>query len=363
MEKIRVGIVGLGIGRAHLKGYLEHPAAEVVAVCDSDRQRLEAVGEEYRVRRRYASAEEMFAQAPLDAVSIAVPNHLHLPLALAAFKARLHVLCEKPPALDARGAAAMERAARAAGRQLMINFSQRFTPQSQALKRQVDAGALGQVYFGRTAWHRRRNLPRFGGWFGRRAEAGGGPLIDIGIHRLDLALWLMGHPEPCTVSGTCHDLVGRELARRERRDFDVEDLACALVRFHDGATLILEASWAAHVGEEQQMSTTLCGTRGGLLQRNVGGGYGGYEAFIYSEENGSLVTRRLDRSLAPATSSYAEFIDSIREGRPPAADGAQGVAVMRILDAVYQSAATGREVVLAAEPATPAVAGGERSGA
>jgi len=208
-KTIRVGVVGLGMGRAHIEGYRRHPGCEVVAIADVDAKRLAECGDKYGIAQRYADAAAMFREAELDAVSIAVPNKFHCPLTLAALRRGLHVLCEKPMAMTVAEAESMKRAADKAKRNLMLNFSFRFTNASFALKQQVAAGVIGDVYFGRTVWHRRRGLPGFGGWFGNKEMSGGGPLIDLGVHRIDLALWLMGHPEPVAVSGSAYNVIAR----------------------------------------------------------------------------------------------------------------------------------------------------------
>ncbi len=342
-KKLRLAVIGLGMGAGHVRGYQEDGRAEVVALCDLDRKRLERVGKERGVSQLFSDADGMFRSVGLDAVSVAVPNKFHAPLTIAALRRGLHVLCEKPMAMNASQAHRMIDAARQARRNLMINFSYRFSDMSAALKQQVDAGVVGDIYFGRTVWHRRRGIPGLGGWFTNKDLAGGGPLIDLGVHRLDLALWLMGYPEPVSVSGSTHNVIAKEVARRQHKSFTVEDLACGIVKFANGAVLIVEASWAANINEPEQMVTTLCGTRGGLVQRNVGGWYD-FTAEIYTEEGGNLFTKKLDQSLAPSPSSYSEFISSIVEKRQPSASGEHGLKVMRILDGIYKSAATGREV-------------------
>ncbi|HUT24275.1 MAG TPA: Gfo/Idh/MocA family oxidoreductase, partial [Sumerlaeia bacterium] len=268
MKTIRIGVIGLGIGRHHAASYRQHPCAEIVAVADTDKKRLEEVGESLGVAKRYVSGEEMLKAEDLDVVTVATPNKFHAPLTVAALKAGCHVLCEKPMAMTAAEARRMLQASRKARRRLMINFSYRFTEQSWALKKQVDTGILGDVYFARTVWHRRRGMPGFGGWFGQKALSGGGPLIDLGVHRLDLALWLMGYPKPVWVMGSAYDPIASAAAKRARKKFDVEDLAVGMVKFDNGATLEVEASWAANIAERELMETRLLGTRGGLVQRN-----------------------------------------------------------------------------------------------
>lgn len=342
-RKLRLGVVGLGMGRHHAEAYLADGRVDLGALCDIDERRLKSAGEKYGVAALFTDANEMFRQADLTAVSIATPNKFHAPLTMAALRHGLHVLCEKPMAMTVREAYRMWEAAKKARRNLMINFSFRFSDMSYALKQQVDAGLVGDIYFGRTVWHRRRGIPGFGGWFTNKELAGGGPLIDLGVHRLDLALWLMGYPEPISVTGATHNGIAGTLARKSRRAFTVEDLGCGLIKFTNDATLILEASWAANIGEPERMVTWLSGTKGGIVQRNVGGGYE-FAAEIYTEEGGNLYTKRLDQSTVQTPSAYSEFISSILERRRPLATGEEGLKVMKILEGIYRSAETGREV-------------------
>lgn len=346
MDTIKVGVIGLGMGRHHIAGYQSHPAARVVAIADVDEARLAEIGDRFNVPGRYTTAEEMFTHEELDVVSVATPNKFHMPLAVSAFEAGCHVLCEKPMSLNPAEARQMLAAAEKAGKRLMINFSYRFTEQSMALKQQVEAGILGEVYFARTIWHRRRGLPGFGGWFGQKALSGGGPLIDLGVHRLDLALWLMGYPRPVWVLGSAYNHLASELARQENAQFDVEDMAVALVKFENGASLVLEASWAANIQERELMETRLYGTKAGLVQRNIEESYK-FEAEIYLEKDGAHFDMKLHTPYPPVMHSTYHFIDSIISGAPHIATGGEGLLVMEILDAIYQSAAQGGPVHIA----------------
>jgi predicted dehydrogenase len=348
MDKIRVGVIGLGIGRHHIRGYRSHPNAEVTAIADLDVTRLAEIGDQYGIDKRYPSGEEMIAKEELDVVSIATPNKFHKPLTIAALEAGCHVLCEKPMAMNAGEAREMLAAARRAGKRLMIDFSYRFSEQSQALKAQVDAGVLGEVYFARTLWHRRRGLPRFGGWFGQKAISGGGPLIDLGVHRLDLALWLMGYPKPVWVMGRTYNPIASALAAEQGVDYDVEDLAVAMISFDNGATLEIEASWAAHIQEREWMETRLFGTKGGLVQRNLNETYE-FEAEIYLEQEGAHFDMKLHVPARPAPHQNAmyHFCDSLVNDTPHIATGEEGLLVMEILDAIYKSAESGQPVRIA----------------
>lgn len=345
---VNVAVIGLGMGRGHLRDYAANPKARPVALCDVNAERVEAAAKEHNVPadRCYTDYRKLLGDAKkleLEAVSVALPNSLHAPVTVAGLRAGMHVLCEKPMAMTASQAKQMLAAAKAAKRKLMINFSFRFNPCSMSLKRFVDAGHIGNVYYGRTVWHRRRGLPGFGGWFGTKALSGGGPIIDLGVHRLDLAMWLMGNPRPVTVSASTFNVIGARLAVEQKKTFDVEDLGAALIRFDNGATVVLEASWAGFTEKRENMVTELWGTTGGVIQRNVGEGYE-FEALALSEEAGSLWKRQLQQPVDACPSSYTEFIAAILEDRDPIATGQHGLDVQQILDAVYKSAATGKEI-------------------
>jgi predicted dehydrogenase len=346
MKKLRIGVIGLGMGRHHIAGYQTHPNADVVAVADVDRARLAEIGDKFGIARRYLSGEQMLHEEKLDVVSVGTPNKFHKPLTLAALEAGCHVLCEKPMAMNADEARQMLAAAQQAGKRIMINFSYRFTEQSMALKRQVDAGVLGEVYYARTVWHRRRGLPGFGGWFSQKALAGGGSLIDLGVHRLDLALWLMGYPKPVWVMGSTYNPIGSALAEEQGVPFDVEDLAAGFIKFDNGATLEVEASWAANIAEKELMETRLFGAQGGLVQRNVEETYK-FEAEIYLERNGAQFDMKLHPPTPPVPTPMYHFVDSIVNDTPHIATGEEGLLVMEILDALYRSAAEGQPVKIA----------------
>jgi predicted dehydrogenase len=343
MNRLRVGVIGLGIGRSHLRGYREHPAAEIIAAADLDPLRREEARTQYGVPLLFATADEMLASADLDVVSICVPNVLHRPITLAAFEAGCHVLCEKPMAMNAAEGEEMIAAAERYGRRLMINFSFRFNAQAVALKKRVEAGLLGQVYFGRSIWHRRRGVPGFGGWFGQKQLSGGGPLIDLGVHRLDLALWLMGYPEPEWVLANTWNELTRPVAEREGKPFDVEDFATAMIRFRDGSMLELEASWAANVKENELMETRLFGTHGGLIHRNRNEGYE-FEAEMFFEREGSQFDMQLHEPAPKPKSSMWHFIEAISSDLPHPVPGEEGLTVQRLLDAIYLGSDRGEPI-------------------
>ncbi|MBM3187360.1 MAG: Gfo/Idh/MocA family oxidoreductase [Chloroflexi bacterium] len=342
---VQVGIVGLGMGRHHARAYAATAKAAIVALCDLRPDLLAEYHALYPQTTTYSRYEEMFARPGLDAVSVALPNHLHAQVTIAALRAGLHVLCEKPMAMNAREAEEMLRVSRETGKKLMIHFNYRFSAPSQFLKAYVDEGRLGQIYYARTRWLRARGIPKMGSWFGIKRLSGGGPLIDLGVHRLDLALWLMGYPRAVSVSASACDLLGARLAKESGAEYDVEDLATALIRLENGATLNLEVSWAGGTEKREDMLTAIYGTEGAAIQRNTGEGYD-FEALALADVAGHLtqISPRLYPRQAP--SAIEHFCDCILNDRAPEASAENGVEMMRILDAIYTSAAQGREVRL-----------------
>jgi predicted dehydrogenase len=343
-KTLNIGVIGLGMGRHHVKHFQSHPYANVVAVADSNPTLLKERVQELQISKTYLDYQEMLVREDLDIVSIATPNNLHLPMTLAAFEAGCHVLCEKPMAVNTSQAQQMLDASKKAGKRLMINFSFRFKPQSFALKQQVDDGVFGDIYYARTLWLRRRGMPKFGGWFGQKALSGGGPLIDLGVHRLDLALWLMGYPKPVYVTGNCVHGIATELAKKEGKAFDVEDFAAGYIQFENGATLCVEASWASHIKEKELMETRIFGTKGGAHHYNLNEGYD-FAVETYVEQNGYYYDMHLhDIPVRGVYDARYHFVEAILNDTPHIATGEEGLIVMEILDALYKSAEIGKPV-------------------
>lgn len=338
-SNVRLGIVGLGMGTLHLRSIKNHCRnGEVVALCDADEAKLRARQLEYDVPEVYTDLDRMLSQASLDGVILVVPNDLHAPMTLRCLQAGLHVLCEKPMALNAREAATMRDAAKKARRHLLINFNQRFGPEAWALKRAITEGSLGDIYAAKCGWVRRRGIPGLGGWFTTRKRSGGGALVDIGVHALDLTLWFMGHPKCTEAVASTYAVFGSQLAKTTGKNFDVDDLAMGLVKFDNGATLFLEASWASHIRFEAFYSELL-GTEGGALRR-----WDREKNFtsIFRDENGSQVDKQIVQSTEPVPNSMQHFIDVLRDGVQPIPTAEDGVRVMAVLDALNASAGKAR---------------------
>ena len=343
---VRTGVVGLGKGYGHAAAYHDDRRTCLAALCDIDAARLAATAARLESRHTFADPHELFRSGKVDVVSIATPNATHYELTLAALEAGLHVLCEKPLALDAGQAREMAAAAAAAGRVLMVNYNYRFVPASQALK--AAAGTLGEVYFARSVWHRSRGIPGphrgRKNWYVERDMAGGGSLIDLGVHRLDLALWLMDFPAVAAVTGATYAALGRAYAARTASSFDVEDFAVGFVRFVNGASLVLEASWALNQPYAELMETWVYGTAGGMVQRNTAVS-NQFEAELYREDAaGAFHATRLRPGPDQQRTVQEEFIDSVIAGRSPSAPAEHAVIAMQVIDALYESAAGGHEV-------------------
>lgn len=356
-EKIRVGIIGLGFGgETALKGFKLLPNVEVVALAGLEEDRLAYLGDTYGITNRYRDYQDLLANVQLDAVSIGVPNALHAPIALAAFEHELHVLCEKPLASNSEEAAAMVEAATKANRVLQVVFNHRERNDVQALKRYIDEGKLGRIYYAKAYWMRRRGIPGSGSWFVSKKMAGGGPLIDLGVHVLDMALYLMDEPSVLTVSASTYNELGSrgigfDLKARKSgagHEYEVEDLATAFLRLSNGGTLLLETSWATHSSAQDDYGIVLYGTEGGADIRVQN----------YNTEN--TLTIYTDTAGVPSETRphvhggqfhnavVKEFVDRIAAGDWSAHNGSDGLRRARIIDACYSSASQGREILIEA---------------
>ena len=339
-DKVRVGVIGLGVGQHHIWGYQKCAQAEVVAVCDVDSNRAQQVAKKENISRWFTDYRKLVKLPELDAVSICTPNYLHRPVAEAAFAAGKHVLCEKPLSISAKEGAKIVAAAKKAKKKLMMAYVNRFRGESQVLKRFIDTGELGQIYYGKCGWLRRRGIPGMGGWFTTKSKSGGGPLIDLGVHVLDLTLWLMGFPEVESVTGSVYTHFGDKNIgywwRSGNAPFDVEDLASAFIKLKNGATLTLDASWASNIEKSDEFYSRLMGTKGGAQLDPL---------VIYKDALGTQVD--LKPAYAKVDTFAAEtayFVNCILKNKEPMATGEQGLEIMKILDAIYLSAKTGKQI-------------------
>ena len=354
MKTYNVGIIGCGgIQRwAHSHFYKQDKRVNVIALCDIIPERVE----QYRAdvhpdAATYTDYRELLKRDDIDCVDICTPNYLHSEIAVAAFEAGKNVFCEKPDAVSPEKAIAMKEASEKAGKLLMVMRNNRFADASAYLKKFIDSGKMGDIYAGRCAWQRRRGIPGKGGWFTTKAKSGGGPLIDLGVHMIDLAVWLMGNPTPVAVSGNTFN----KFANTDSSDsdnskfgdaaangiFDVEDLAMGMIRFDNGAVLQIEFSWASNVSSEQRF-VELRGTKAGATWLN------GCRLDIFGEEDGQLTNLSLAGNLKDDghVRNLRNFYDVLDGKCEPCYKPQQGVDMIKILTAVYESARTGHEIAL-----------------
>lgn len=347
-KAIRVGVIGVGIGRVHLDGYKKlGDQVEIFGVCDLNEERAQKTARDFGAKHVFTDYHELLAQEELDAVSVCTPNAFHAEVALAAIEANKHVLCEKPMADTLASAEKIVVATRKSDKIFMMGMNNRFRGDTQVLKTLIERGELGDIYYAKCGWVRRNGIPGLGGWFTTKALSGGGPLIDIGVHVLDLTTYLMGNPVPVSASGSTYAKFGPRGKGSggygftpdpaKVKNYDVEDLAAGLVKFDNGATLFLEASWASYIPDDKFYST-LHGTEGGADLEPLR---------IYTDMAGSPVDIVPHApKIGGHEAEVKHFIECIQQGKPPIATAEQGLHILQILDAIYRSADTGHEIVI-----------------
>ena len=312
-----------------------------MACCDIDENKAKEAASKFGIGKVFTDYRQLLKIREIEAVSVCTPNIAHKEPTLAALRAGKHVLVEKPMAMNAREASAMVAAAREHDRKLMVGLNNRWRADVQALKRFIDAGEMGEIYFAKAQCLRRRGIP---GWgvFTQKDKQGGGPLVDLGVHIMDAVLYLMGFPKPTAVSGAAYTKFGRRqglvglMGQWDPKKYTVEDYSLGLVRFENQATMFVETSFAANI-EKDIFDFTLLGTEGGCTLD---------PARIFSEKNKTLID--ISPVFLQGRSTHdiemQKFVECILEDQEPPVTGEQGLAVQKIMDAIYRSAELGREV-------------------
>jgi predicted dehydrogenase len=348
---IRLGIIGAGnIGNVHMETFGKLPeSVELAGVTDVFAPLAEARAKQHNIAKVYATSDELIADPAIDAVVIAVSNEWHAPIAVKALQAGKHVLLEKPMAINLEAAKTIVKAQREAGTVLMIPHQLRWESVAMQVKEQADKGALGRIYHAKAGWLRRKGIPGWGTWFTQMNKSGGGPLIDIGVHMLDLSLYLMGNPRPVSVFGATYAEFGprkKGIGTWGKPDwngvYDVEDFATALIKLDNGASLSLDVSWAALLDTDSKPYVQLLGTEGGAALRGTGGKLMSEQ--FDREANVELQAPGSDEGSRVRMSRH--FVECIREGRVPITSVMSGYTNNLILDAIYRSSHTGREIQL-----------------
>lgn len=351
MEKIKVGIIGVGgISAAHIKAYQANPRVELYAFCDIREDRLKEMAEQYGVTRTFTDKDEMLKLKELDAVSVCTWNSQHAPCVIAALNAGKHVLCEKPMATSVAEAKAMQEAALRNHKLLMIGFVRRYGRDTAILQDFIRDGHFGELYLAKATYLRRKGNP--GGWFGDKSRSGGGPLIDLGVHVIDLTRYLMGNPRPVSVYGvTFQKLFDRSNIKAYRHYVsssktdhdlcDVEDYAAAAIRYENGAALLVETSFSLNI-QKDQGRIELFGTKAGAKLEP--------DLEIFGEASDYLTDMKVVGETASDSSMFGReidhFIECVADGAECISPAQHGVELMKILEAVYKSAETGHEVII-----------------
>lgn len=353
MEKIKVAIIGVGnISECHISGYLKNPNVTLYAFCDINENRLHQMGEKYNIERLYTDKDVMLKELPeIDAVSVCTWNSQHAPCTIAALNAGCHVICEKPMATNAAEAKEMEEAAKKAGKLLMVGFVRRYGNDCRILKDFINNDYFGDIYYAKAIYLRRNGSP--GGWFGDKSRSAGGPLIDLGVHIIDLTRYLLGNPKPVSVYGVTFNKLGNRPGIKSSKAwtatvtddkdiFDVEDFASAMIRYDNGAVVSIETSFSLNIKNDEG-KIQFFGTKAGAMLNP--------ELELYSTENGYMT----DVSLCAETSlsfdnlfetEINHYVECITDGIKCKSPAEDGVTLMRILDAIYRSAETGHEVMI-----------------
>jgi predicted dehydrogenase len=319
---------------------LKGDGVQVVAMCDVVRKVAQQAADKFSVPHVYTDYRKMLRELELDIVDVCTPNKYHKAPTVAALQKGCHVLVEKPMAMTVAEAKAMIAAAKKARRKLMVGQNVRYGSESQAMKKFVDDGGLGQVYWAKASALRRRGIPGWGVFTNKELQ-GGGPIIDIGVHILDLTLWLMGFPEPAAVSGVTYAKIGTRkgvggMGQWDWRHYSVEDHAAGLIRMRNGATIFLEASFALNVPQDE-FRTYVCGTKGGICSSPL--------TFVTeAHENIINGTPQFLGSVQSHAEEIRLFVEAIRKNLPSPVPGEQALITQKILNGIYESAAQGKEV-------------------
>lgn len=367
MGKIKIGIIGCGgiSNNKHMPSLTRcGDLCEVIAFCDLVEEKAIKLANKYGMPgvKVYTDYKQLLENKEVDVVHVCTPNVSHSPITVDAFAAGKHVLCEKPMSYNAEDARKMIDAWKKSGKKFTIGYQNRFRPEVQMLKKCCEAGDLGEIYYGKAHAIRRRAVPNWGVFMDKEKQ-GGGPLIDIGTHALDITLWMMDNYEPSSVSGNTFYKLGRMPEATDGNmwgpwdynEYEVEDSAFGFIKMKNGALINIEASWALNILESREASTTLCGTKAGAEIRS-GMGHEVDELIFNRGRAGMLVEESLSKKgniayfegahVAEGIVEMNQWLKAIIEDKEPIVKPEQAFVVTQILDAVYKSADEGKEIII-----------------
>ncbi len=359
MERLGIGIVGCGgIANAkHIPNLLKDPRVEIRGICESyDMERAKATVKQFDLHtcKLYAKIEQMLQDETISIIHVCTPNGTHAEISIKALEAGKHVMCEKPMATSVTDAIAMDEACTRTGKKLTICSNNRFREDSWVLKQLCSDNGLGEIYYAKATYLRRRGVPTWGSFLNKEIQ-GGGPVIDIGTHSLDLALWMMNNYEPKSVYARTYNYLGKLTSESnpygnwKSDDFTTEDFGVGLITMKNGATILLEASWLLNIKEDKNAQVTLCGTKAGADME--------HGLSVYTEQYGKLCNQELlldpqGINFYRPTNVYGpeleirSWIDAIVNDTDPIVKPSQMITVMEIIHAFYTSAERGKPVFL-----------------
>jgi predicted dehydrogenase len=355
-KMFRIGMIGCGgiANGKHMPALQNQPNAEMVAFCDIEVEKAYEAAHKYGAAgaKVYSDYRELLQDDSIDIIHVCTPNDSHAEITIAALESSKHVMCEKPMAKTAADARRMVEAAKRSGKKLTIGYQNRFRSDSQYLKQICQDGDLGEVYYAKAHAIRRRAVPTWGVFLDEEKQ-GGGPLIDIGTHALDLTLWMMDNYKPKAVLGTAfHKLSSQKNAANawgswDPDKFTVEDSAFGMITMQNGATIVLESSWAINMLATGEAKTTLCGTGGGADMQDGLRINGEKHSRLYSNLI-QLDAKGVDfydgKKEKPADLEARLWLQAIEEDKEPVVTPEQACVVSEILEAIYESARTGKAV-------------------
>ena len=354
MANVRVGFIGCGgiANGKHFPGMAQQEGVDMCAFCDLILERAEKAAKEYGTpdAKVYTDYHELLADPTIDAVHVLTPNVAHCEITVAALEAGKHVLCEKPMAATPADAKKMLEARDRTGKMLTIGYQYRHFPENQVAKKVVDSGALGDVYYAEATYLRRRGVPTWG-VFTDKAKQGGGPLIDIGTHALDLTLWTMNNYKPKYCVGTTYHKLNKDTDQGnawgnwDPEKFTVEDSAFGFIVMENGATISLDSSWALNTLDKKEACIRFCGTNAGGDMVNGAhiNGIRQNRQYTFTPEFAAGGAAFYDGAEigSPADKEAFQWIQAVRENRNATVLPEQAFTITRILEGIYKSAETG----------------------
>ncbi|HBL85223.1 MAG: oxidoreductase [Clostridiales bacterium GWF2_38_85] len=356
-DKVRIGIIGCGgiANGKHLPALKTLPNVNMVAFCDLIIEKAEKAKVEYGTAdaKVYTDYKKLLEDKTIDVIHVLTPNRSHSFISVDALEAGKHVCCEKPMAINAEEAKKMVEAAKRTGKKLTIGYQNRQRPDSLFVKGEVENGTLGDIYYAKATALRRREVPTWG-VFLNEYEQGGGPLIDIGTHALDLTLWTMNNYKPKYCVGTTYKKLGNIVpsgnawGEWDKEQFTVEDAAFGFIVMENGATILLESSWALNILDAREAVTTLCGTLGGIDMNDgvrINGIRQGRRYVLKPDlASGGAAFYEGVGNMKPEDREAMLWIDAVVNDKTPFVTPEQAYTVSLILDGIYKSAKTGQPV-------------------